>query len=379
MGVESFLLKRVVKKASEEDNGRGFGFKFSVKQFFFFLVSIVLLYYVFRYVGFENMFEELDKLKLAYLIPVIVLSLGVILIDSLKNKLLTDQLDKTIKYSQLVPVYLVGMLFNALTPGAKNGGEFVKSYYLTRISNKISYYQGIAISLVASLIFHLTFGPLAVISLIGILIFANVKASLAAFLFLLLLVMLLLGVIVLALHKHRHAVAENPVLDAGFKVNYWLTKRRMFESYSLYKSAAMLKFGKFVDAWGHYTEKRTLLAKGMALQCLALLCEFLKVYILFASFKYPISFLTVVVIVSVARLAGYLLILPGGVGVTEASLLSLYYLFGVAPGVAAAVTIIDRASYYLINSYGGGLVGWGWLSYKYHVKPAIKKVVKKKQ
>ena len=43
--------------------------------------------------------------------------------------------------------------------------------------------------------------------------------------------------------------------------------------------------------------------------------------------------------------------------------------------IAAAVTVIDRATYYLINSYGGGLAAWTWLSVKYHFKPALKKVV----
>jgi len=365
--------KRVIKALASPFRN-GVGFTFSFKKLIFFAISIALMFYAFKYVGFENMFDELDRLRIAYLLPVIILSLAVILLDSYKHKILADQIDNKTRYVDFIPVYLVGMLFNALTPGSKNGGEFVKGYYLTKLSPKINYYQGLAISLVASLTFAFTFYPVAIISIFGVLVFADVGSKLTTFLLLLLLVLLTLITIILALHKSRHAAAQNPLIDIGLKVNYWLTKRRLFESYSLYKSSAMLKFGQFADAWGRFTAKRNLMLKCMALQFLALLCEFFKVYVIFASFRYPISFLTVVVIVAVARLAGYLLILPGGVGVTEASLLSLYSLFGVVPGIAAAVTIIDRASYYLINSYGGGLVGWGWLSVRYHVKPAIEKV-----
>jgi hypothetical protein len=371
-------LKRALRKSGEHTAGK-FGFKMSLKQLFFLALSIVLLIYAFRYVGFEGMLEQLGSLRWLYLIPVVGLSIAVILLDSYKHKLLACRIDPKIKYWSIVPVYLVGMLFNALTPGARNGGEFVKSFYFTKISPKINYYQGLAISFIAGTVIHLAFGPIAILSILGVLIFANVSGNLATFMIILLLVFLALTSVAFALHRNRHVLAQSPLFEVMLKFNYWLTKRRLFASYSLYKGSAVLKFSKFTNAWEKYTKESGLLQKAIFLQLASLLCEFLRVYILFASFRYPISFITVVVIVAVAKLAGYLLILPGGVGVTEASLLSLYHLFGVVPGVAAAVTLIDRAAHYMINMYGGGLAAFGWLSLKYHFKPAIESVVMSKK
>lgn len=346
----------------------------SPKQIAFFALSIVILIYVFRYVGLENMFETIKKLKLLYLIPIIACSFADILLDTLRHQWVIRELED-VPYRKILPIFMVGMFFNALTPGAKNGGEFVKAYYLSKEAKKIDYYKGLAIFFIIGFYFILAFWPCAILAILATLLFMDVGPTLAGSLFLLMLLAGGIAAIFIALHKNRHAIAQNKIVDIGLKLNYWLLKYRTFETYSLYKSSAMISFAKFTNTWAKYTSKTKLMWKCMVNSWFGLLTEFVKTYIIFIAIGHPVSFFTVMAVVAVSRFAGYLLILPGGVGVTEATMIAMFSLFGIAPGVAAAVTLIDRATYYLFNTYGLGLVAWGWLAFKHDLKPVMKKVV----
>lgn len=223
----------------------------------------------------------------------------------------------------------------------------------------------------------LTFWSLSVIAILATILFANISANLAGLLFLIVLLAAIIGIIVFALHHNRHALAQSKLIDLGLKINYWLTKHRSYDSYSSYKSKAILKLAKFCGTWVKYTKKKKLMRNNMLIVALMLAAYFLKVYVIFLSLNVRVGILTVIAVTIISRFVGYLLILPGGIGVTEATMISLYAVFGIAPGVAAAVTLIDRATYYLFNTYGSGLVAWGWLSFRHHVKPTVEELAEK--
>ena len=61
------------------------------------------------------------------------------------------------------------------------------------------------------------------------------------------------------------------------------------------------------------------------------------------------------VIFSLAYLLGYLIILPGGIGVVESVMIALYTAYDIAPETAAAVTVADRALWYAFTFSGGYL------------------------
>jgi len=372
----TFLMSKLAKQTDKQQSKGGFKFGLSIKQIFFFLLSISLLIYVFKYVGLGTMLETVRGLKPIYLAPIIILIFVDIFLDAYRHKMVIDETDK-IPFSKILPIYLVGMLFNALTPGAKNGGEFVRSYYISKISPKIDYYKALAINFVIGLFFIMAFWSVAILVILGTILFTDISANLAGLLFLLVLIAMVVATIFFALHHNRHALAQSKLLDAGLKVNYWLAKKRTFETFSLYKSAAMLKLAKFSETWTDYTQNKNLMMRCILVQIVITLVYCVKVYVIFLCLGHNVNFFVVAAVTIIARFAGYLLILPGGVGVTEASMISMFAVFGVAPGLAAAVTLIDRATYYVFNTYGSGLVAWGWLSYHHHLKPTVEELAVK--
>jgi len=183
------------------------------------------------------MLETVKKLKLLYLIPIIACSFIDILLDAWRHQWVIKELED-VPYRKVLPIYMVGMFFNALTPGAKNGGEFVKAYYLSKEAKKIDYYKALAIFFVIGFYFILAFWPCAILAILITLLFMNVGPTLAGSLFLLILLAGGIATVFVALHKNRHAMAQNKLVDIGLKLNYWILKYRNFETYSLYKSSS---------------------------------------------------------------------------------------------------------------------------------------------
>jgi uncharacterized protein (TIRG00374 family) len=60
-------------------------------------------------------------------------------------------------------------------------------------------------------------------------------------------------------------------------------------------------------------------------------------------------------LLSLGNMLGILSTVPGGIGVTEASLIGLHILFGVRPELAAAASLLFRLSYYLLILATGGI------------------------
>lgn len=71
--------------------------------------------------------------------------------------------------------------------------------------------------------------------------------------------------------------------------------------------------------------------------------------------------LMVAAILSLGNLLGILSTVPGGIGVTEASLIGLHIFFGVRPELAAAANLLFRLAFYLFILLSGG-ISFAWAS-----------------
>jgi uncharacterized membrane protein YbhN (UPF0104 family) len=71
--------------------------------------------------------------------------------------------------------------------------------------------------------------------------------------------------------------------------------------------------------------------------------------------------LMVAAILSLGNLLGIISTVPGGIGVTEASLIGLHIFFGVRPELAAAASLLFRLAYYLFILISGA-ISFAWAS-----------------
>lgn len=108
---------------------------FSPKLVLKILVSVVLLGFLLRYTGIENILTKLSKANLWYIpVGIIVYLIGQ-LISSYRWKFLSAALGFKLSLREFYDYYLIGMFFNLFLPGAI-GGDMLRMYYLAKSANR---------------------------------------------------------------------------------------------------------------------------------------------------------------------------------------------------------------------------------------------------
>ena len=76
---------------------------------------------------------------------------------------------------------------------------------------------------------------------------------------------------------------------------------------------------------------------------------------MFKAFSYDVSFLAVIIVVTLSLLIGSIIFVPGGIGLIETVMISLYFSFGIGSSIAATVAVVDRFIFYFFSLFVGGL------------------------
>ena len=101
-------------------------------------------------------------------------------------------------------------------------------------------------------------------------------------------------------------------------------------------------------------DRRSFLA-GIFLSVIMWFFIFISDYLIFLSLDYKISFFAIIIVVTLSYAISDFSMIPGGVAVTEALMISLYVSFGIPASIALVISILSRGFYYFINLLIGGV------------------------
>lgn len=265
------------------------------------------------------------------------------------------------------PIYMAGVFFNVLTPGARVGGEPVRAYYMSRafggektaylgtiLADKVVYGTVFFCFLVASVFFVVAFVPIALFY----------KAAMAGIVGL-----VLLAVLSGFLLREQIGVRSRllgrllPTIYNGRLLKFL---RERFHTYEHFEEYAIQKLENLVAPFSRAAGSPKSLALIIGISAVSWLLVCLAHLVLFHGFGADIGFLRVLVIVTISTFFGDISMSPGGAGFMEAAMLGLCAAFGVEQSTAAAVTFLSRGIFYGIGLGLGGLslVGlagvYGW-------------------
>ncbi|MFH1210478.1 MAG: lysylphosphatidylglycerol synthase transmembrane domain-containing protein [archaeon] len=322
-------------------------------QIIFVILALSLLYFVLNKVGFRNIWENLMLLKWYYLVLAVGINLLVFMTWNYKWKLLVDKISK-VRFWQLFPVLMTGVFFNAATPTANVGGEPLRAYYLGKIfkKDKSKYFATIIIDKITNAGTALIF---VLFSVLFIWMFLKTSTTLKIVLQTLVIVAaIVIGIAIF----YKKLKFRNTA-----KVCYPLFKKKFKTKESFLNYAERRKENMFCVLREFYKNRKAL-TKETGLGILMQIFTFGKAYILFIALGEHVNPLYVILAVSIAVMIGQLIIVPGGIGVVESSMISMYALLGINADVAAMVTILDRVIYYFF-ALGVGYVMFTYTNYKY--------------
>jgi len=328
-----------------------------VIRIFFLFVAFIILFYLLNRIGFTDIFANIKKIHASYLILVIFIQFFIFVLWNLQQNLFIHGI-VNIKFFENFPILFAGVFGNILTPGVSSGGEPIKAYFLSKKYKKPGsrfLASGLFVQLLN--IFMSLFLVLSAI-IVAFFIFP-VTNSIALFLEVIFLaVILIMGITYVFTKIGSLRKLSSSIIT---RLRFLFSEGKSFFKFKNYFLRHVKIFSKTFRA---LLERRQHIFSGLIVAFLVYLLIFLKKYTLFLAFEQPVSILAIFVISVFSIFLGSITPVPGGIGISESSMILLYFVYGIKPEIAASVVLLDSFVFYMF-ALGIGYLSLLWLSWKF--------------
>ncbi|MEA3229318.1 MAG: flippase-like domain-containing protein [archaeon] len=324
------------------------------KKIFVFSLVIFLFFYFIYVIGIEDIVVTMQLLNFRVLVSVFLITVITGLLDCFKWNLLLRKIKK-IKFLKLVPVFFSGEFFNAMTPGAKSGGEIVKAHYTSKLSG-ISQSRIYATIILDRSILMFVFFILLIFSVTYTMLFLKMPFAVTEIFRVIVGFFVVLSMVVIIIKKKigkKKHESFYRLLNYIYHFRFLEFIRTRFETYKAFENFVLEIFNEFLESLKFLLEHKKGVAVNVLFSIIILFFGFFKVWLIFAGLGFSLGIIPLVIVLTLGGAVSYIMLTPGGAGVTEMVLISLYVAVGVDIHVAATVAIIDRAMCYLVNVLGG--------------------------
>lgn len=340
------------------------------KTVFFMGISILILIVMLYFVGIEQVIAALEQAKLEYIGLAIAMQVFTYYLFTLRWKILNNLIGIKVGIKTLLPMLMVGLAVNNITPSGRGGGEPVRAYILAR-EEGYPVEETFATVVADRALDTFPFVVLAIITIVGM------ALSFSFDLWLLVVMVLAVSAIVLLLILIIY-MSINPAF--GKRVDGWMISlvRRFYKKNSAELEEKIHNAIKgFQDTMKMVISNKKVLYYAMPLSFVIWICEILRVYFVFLAFGAAISPIVIGEVFIVASLVGMIPLLPGGLGAVDGIMILFYSAAGITASVSAAATVIERLISFwmatiiglmIIPHYGASAINKASLSYNEQIE-----------
>ncbi|MDI9623443.1 MAG: UPF0104 family protein [Methanothermobacter sp.] len=328
------------------------------------LVGVAIIALMIYLIGPADIAKDLERADPFYLLLAVIIHFVTFGLFTLRWSIATRAVGINIRKRHLLPMLLVGMAINNLTPSARGGGEPVRAYILGKYSST-PIESALATVIADRGLDTFPFIILAIITIVSMILYFDLSPI--WIISLIVAVIIILIVFVLALYVS----VDN---EAGEKFTNWITNilkffyKRGYEKWSFKIKNAIIEFQ---DSMRVMLKNKQIFIYGIPLSFLLWLLEILRVYFIFCAFGANVTLIVIAEVFIVATLIGMIPLLPGGLGAIEGMMIILYSAAGISPSISAVVTVVER----LISFWMTSILGVACLPY--FGAPVVKKLSEK--
>ena len=299
------------------------------KTIFLLIFSVAILLVMLWFVGIDQVIDALKMANPLIIALAILTQVFTYFLYTLRWQILNKLTDKDVSIKELLPMVLVGLAVNNITPSGRGGGEPVRAYVLAKRKD----YQ-----------FEETFATVVADRALDTFPFVVVLAVIA-------IVIVLMVIIYMCI---------NP--GFGQRVDGWIIGlvRRFYKKNSeeLEQKIHDAILG-FQDTMKLLISNRKVMYYTIPLSFVIWIFEIIRVYLVFMSFGANVSLITIGEVFIVASLVGMIPLLPGGLGAIDGVMIIFYSAAGISSSVSAAATVVER----LISFWMATIIGLVILPY----------------
>lgn len=310
-------------------------------------VSILILAIMLWFVGIDQVIAALKVANLGIIALAILTQVFTYFLYTLRWQILNRLADMDISIKKLLPIVLVGLAVNNITPSGRGGGEPVRAYILSKEKDEYHFEDTLATVVADRALDTFPFVVLAAITIASMTLFFKLDLWL-------LIVMVLAVIAIVAILIVLIYMCINP--GFGSKVDGWIIGlvRRFYKKNSekLENQIHDAIFG-FQDTMKLLISNKKGLVYTLTLSFIIWIFEIFRVYLVFLAFGANVNPIIIGEVFIVACLVGMIPLLPGGLGAVDGLMILFYSAAGVSASVSAAATVIER----LISFWMATIIG----------------------
>ncbi|MGV8143768.1 MAG: UPF0104 family protein [Methanothermobacter sp.] len=294
----------------------------------------VLLVFIYL-IGPEQILDALEMANPWYILLALIVQFFLFALWTERWAINTWVVGIKIKRWPLLPMLLVGMAINNLTPSGRGGGEPVRAYILGKYT-KCPMENSFATVITDR---GLDIFPMFLLAIITI-IYAVFYLKLSELIIFTLIISVIILVVGFTIGLYM-SINQN----AGEKVTRWIVKvikRFSKKDHSKLESKALNALNGFQNSIRILIKNRKILLYALPLSFFIWFVEIIRLYIIFLAFNTPVSLELIAAVFVIAALIGLVPALPGGMGAVDGMMIILFSAAGIPPSIGAAATIIER-------------------------------------
>ncbi|MDY9923480.1 UPF0104 family protein [Methanobacterium sp.] len=317
-----------------------------------FAVAAFLIFAMTFLIGFNDVLNTLEKAKWDWIALNFVLEAAIILVWTLRWKLILDVVDTAPKFSTLLMMLLASLFGNNVTPSAA-GGEPLRAYLLSEVEGT-PFEIGFATS-TADRVFE--FLPFVLISIISALFLLSWEIPPVTRIFVIAMIIvsiLIFGVLIYAgLRKEVTQRIMISIAKSIYPTALRLSKKDI--SFNEIREKIIFYINRFSTGFITALKDRNVFMVAFILSFAMWGLDMLRMYVCFGALGVYPPILPLVIIYTIGILISLLPLLPGAWGIREATLIALFAVVGVSADVVMAASLIDRLASYVIPTILGAL------------------------
>ena len=301
----------------------------------FFIVGLAIMGVMLYYIGINEVLDALKKSNLWFVLLAVLLQFFTYFLYAWRWHIVNNAADMSLGVKRLLPMILVSLVVNNITPSGRGGGEPVRAYLLAKEGNYK--FEDTFASVIADRSFDtFPFIILSIITIIGIITTFSLDSAVLA-----ILVICVVGIIVAVAVLIYVCINE----AFGVKLTSWIIKivRRFYKKYDENTEKRIIDAViSFQSTMNLLLRNRAILLYALPLSFIIWLFEILRVYAVFLAFGANISPIIIGEVFIIASLVGMVPLLPGGLGAVDGVMILLYSGAGVTASISAAATVVER-------------------------------------
>lgn len=316
------------------------------KVLIFLLFGLAIMGVMLYFIGIDEVIEALKLSNLWLVLLAIAIQIFTYFLYTWRWNIINKTANMNLGIKKSLPMVLVSLAVNNITPSGRGGGEPVRAYLLAK-EGHFKFEDAFATVIADRALDTFPFVLLAILTIIGIIFTFSLDIKLIAFL-VIMVTLITVGVILLLY------VCINEAF--GVKLTSWIIKivSRFYKKFNESNEKRIIEAVKTFQArMNALLRDKSILYYALPLSFVIWIFEILRVYVVFLAFGAKVSPIIIGEVFILASFVGMVPLLPGGLGAVDGIMILFYANAGITASLSAAATVVERLISFWMTTFIG--------------------------